>query len=143
VTCPGFQWFEIPCGSWILNTRVGATRESRNWVKVNARKIKEMLIELCTVVKQSKHQVSCNLNDEVAILNLKSTLYFGLDGVGVYIWQELSEPRVVSELCKAVLDRFDVDEDRCHADVIEFLTTLGDAGLIDFETSNMPVTRGG
>jgi hypothetical protein len=91
-----------------------------------------MLIELTTVVKQSKHQVSCNLNDEVAILNLKSTLYFGLDKVGAYIWQALSEPRSVSKLCKDVLDRYDVDEARCHSDVIEFLAKLDEAGLIEF-----------
>jgi len=81
-------------------------------------------IELSTVVKQSKHQISCNLDDEVAILNLKSTLYFGLDEVGAYIWQALSEPRAVNDLCKAVLDQFDVEEARCNTDVIEFLTEL-------------------
>ena len=99
-----------------------------------------MPIELSTVVKQSKHQVSCNLNDEVAILNLKSTLYFGLDEVGAYIWQALSEPRAVSELCKAVLDRFDVDEARCHTDVLEFLTKLDQAGLIEFVSSEVPAS---
>jgi Coenzyme PQQ synthesis protein D (PqqD) len=90
-----------------------------------------MPIELSTVVKQSKHQVSCNLDDEVAILNLKSTLYFGLDEVGAYIWQALSQPRAVSELCEAVLDQFDVAEARCNNDVIEFLTKLDQVGLIE------------
>ena len=99
-----------------------------------------MAIGLSTVVKQAKHQVSCNLNDEVAILNLKSTLYFGLDEVGAYIWQTLSEPRAVSELCKAVLDRFDVDEARCHTDVLEFLTKLDQAGLIEFVPSEVPAS---
>lgn len=91
-----------------------------------------MSIELSTVVKQTEHQVSCGLNGEVVILNLKSTLYFGLDKLGAYIWQELSEPRAVGDVCKAVLDRYDVDEARCHADVIEFLAKLRQAGLIDF-----------
>jgi Coenzyme PQQ synthesis protein D (PqqD) len=94
-------------------------------------------IELSTTVKQSKDQVSCDLNDEAAILNLKSTLYFGLDEVGAYIWQALSEPRTVCELCKAVLDRFDVDEARCHTDVLEFLTKLDQAGLIEFMPSEV------
>jgi hypothetical protein len=99
-----------------------------------------MAIELSTMVKQSKHQVSCDLNDEIAILNLKSTLYFGLDEVGAYIWQALSEPRAVSELCTAVLDRFDVDEARCHTDVFEFLTKLDQAGLIEFVPSEVPAS---
>jgi Coenzyme PQQ synthesis protein D (PqqD) len=90
-----------------------------------------MPIEPRTVVKQSKHQVFCNLDDEVAILNLKSTLYFGLDEVGAYIWQALSEPRAVNELCKGVLDQFDVEETRCNSDVIKFLTELDHAGLIE------------
>jgi Coenzyme PQQ synthesis protein D (PqqD) len=88
-------------------------------------------IELSTLLKQAEHQVSCNLNDEAVILNLKSTMYFGLDEVGAYIWQALSEPRAVSELCKAVLDQFDVSEARCKNDVIEFLTKLDQAGLIE------------
>jgi hypothetical protein len=96
-----------------------------------------MAIESSIVVKQSKDQVSCNLNDEMVILNLKSTLYFGLDEVGAYIWQALSEPRAVSELCKAVLDRFEVDEARCHTDVFEFLTQLDHAGLIESVPSDV------
>ena len=96
-----------------------------------------MLIELTTVVKQSKHQVWCNLSDEVAVLNLKSTLYFGLDKVAAHIWHTLSEPRTVGELCKGVLDLYDVDETRCHSDVIEFLVQLDEAGLIEF----LPVNK--
>jgi Coenzyme PQQ synthesis protein D (PqqD) len=99
-----------------------------------------MPIELSTVVVQSKDQVSCSLSDEVALLNLKSTLYFGLDEVGACIWQALSEPRPAVELCKAVLDRFEVDEAHCQADVLEFLTELKDAGLIEIMPSPPPVS---
>jgi hypothetical protein len=97
-----------------------------------------MPIELSTTVMQSKDQISCNLNDEVTVLNLKTTLYFGLDEVGAYIWQALTEPRTVSELYKAVLDRFDVDQSRCHTDVFQFLTKLDQAGLIEFAPSDPP-----
>ena len=100
-----------------------------------------MSIELSTVVKQTERQVSCNLNDDVVILNLKSTLYFGLDKLGAYIWEVLSEPRAVSEVCKAVLDRYDIDEARCQTDVIEFLAKLGEAGLIDFMPRDLRAGR--
>ena len=97
-----------------------------------------MLIELATIVKQSKHQVSCNLNDEIAILNLESTLYFGLDRVGAFIWETLREPRSVNEICKDVIDRYDVDEARCRSDVIQFLAKLDNAGLIDSLDPHQP-----
>jgi hypothetical protein len=93
-----------------------------------------MKIELATIVKQSKEQVSCNLNGEIAILNLKSTLYFGLDEVGACIWEAMGEPRKVKDVCKRVLERFDVGEEQCQADVIEFVGRLDEAGLIEIVT---------
>ena len=90
-----------------------------------------MKIELATIVKQSKEQVSCNLNGEIAILNLKSTLYFGLDEVGACVWEAISEPRKVSDVCKRVLERFDVGEEQCQADVLEFVGRLDQSGLIE------------
>ena len=90
-----------------------------------------MKIELATIVKQSTEQVSCNLNGEIAILNLKSTLYFGLDEVGACIWEAMGVPRKVSDVCKRVLERFDVGEEQCQADVLEFVGRLDEAGLIE------------
>jgi hypothetical protein len=90
-----------------------------------------MRIKLSTMVKQSIQQVSCNLNGEIAILNLKSTLYFGLDEVGACIWEATAEPRKVSELCERVLQRFNVGEQQCQADVIEFVGRLDEAGLLE------------
>jgi len=99
-----------------------------------ARKVDPMRIELSTMVKQSTQQVSCNLNGEIAILNLKSTLYFGLDEVGACIWEAMAEPKKVSELCERVLESFNVGEEQCQADVIEFVGRLDDAGLIEVMT---------
>ena len=90
-----------------------------------------MQIELSTIVKQSKDQVSCCLNDEVAILSLSSTLYFGLDEVGACIWQAMSEARSVEELGHIVLNSFEVDETQCYADILEFLAKLDQAELIE------------
>ena len=89
-----------------------------------------MKIELGTTVKQSTNQVSCNLNDEVAILNLESSLYFGLDEVGAYIWQAIREPTKVSDLCEQILERYDVEAEECRADVLEFIQKLDDAKLL-------------
>ncbi|MGA8172279.1 MAG: PqqD family protein [Methylocystis sp.] len=88
-----------------------------------------------TLVQQAKEQLSCPLNEEVAILNLKSTLYYSLEGVGPFIWQQLSEEKTVKEIVVAVVKRFDVDELQCEADVIAFLNELGAAGLIQTSDS--------
>jgi hypothetical protein len=107
--------------------------ESVQWVRESDWKGEEMKspIGLSTIVRQSKDQVSCSLNDEVALLNLKTTLYFGLNEVGASIWQALKEPTPAIELCRLVRDRFEVDETQCQTHVLEFLTNLEKAGLIE------------
>ena len=92
-----------------------------------------MPTNLSTIVKQSKDQASCCLNDEVAILNLQSAMYFGLDEVGAYIWQALNVPQPVGEICNMVLDSFEVDPERCRTDVLDFITKLEKEGLVELE----------
>ncbi len=56
-----------------------------------------------TLYKKSTRQVSCKINDEVAILDLERAIYFGLQGVGVHIWDSLEQPRSVDDLCASVM----------------------------------------
>lgn len=88
-------------------------------------------IDGSTLIRRAAHQVSCNLNDEVAILNLRSTLYFGLDDVGACVWDALAEPSRLEALCRAVAARFAVSEAACEPDVLAFLAALHEAGLIE------------
>jgi hypothetical protein len=90
-----------------------------------------MAIELATVVKQSSDQISCRLEDDVALLNLKTTLYFGIDEVGGFIWKMISKPITVAEICEAICEQYDVDEQGCRGDVIAFLHKLDEAGLVE------------
>src|SRR5689334_11719159 len=90
-----------------------------------------MSIEQSATFKKVPHQVSCSLNEEVAILNLNSSLYFGLDEVGAFVWNLLSEPRTIAQLSLAVTDHFEVNEGQCLADMRKFLTELTKAGLVE------------
>jgi predicted aldo/keto reductase-like oxidoreductase len=89
------------------------------------------MIELSTVLKKSTGQISCNLDEEIAILNLDKAVYFGLEGVGAQIWQALEEPRSVEELCKLIVDGFEVDPEQCQSDVLKFLHNMQQAGLVE------------
>ena len=90
-----------------------------------------IVLESATRLKQSDRQVSCNLNEEVAILNLDKAVYFGLAGVGAHIWQSLEQPRSVQEICKSITDNFEVSSAECQADVLKFLNQLQDVGLLE------------
>jgi hypothetical protein len=89
------------------------------------------MLDATTTVKKSEHQVSCNLDDEVAILETKSALYFGLNPVGAHIWQLLDQPSSVDHLCDSVMQHFDVEPTTCRTDILRFLGSLQQAGLVE------------
>jgi hypothetical protein len=86
-----------------------------------------------SIVVASKDQISCDLAGEAAILDLKKGIYFGLDEVGATVWGLLAEPRSVSEIQGALLERYDVDADRCARDLLGLLDELRMRGLIEVD----------
>lgn len=83
-----------------------------------------------SVVSATTEQVSCPLGDEAAILNLKNTVYYGLNPVGARVWNLLQQPRSVGELRDALLDEYDVEPERCEHDLLELLEKMRSEGLI-------------
>jgi hypothetical protein len=82
-------------------------------------------------VVASREQVSCDLGGEAAILNLKNSVYYGLDPVGARIWAMLQQPRSIGELRDAILLEFDVTPERCESDLFVLLEKLMAEGLIE------------
>jgi len=87
-------------------------------------------LSIHSIVIASPEQVSCPLGDESAILNLKNTVYYGLNPVGARVWNLLQQARSVGELRDALLDEYDVEEVRCERDLLELLERMRVEGLI-------------
>lgn len=84
-----------------------------------------------TIVRKSARHVACEFNGEVVMLQLDKGRYFGLQGVGTAIWNNLDEARSVEEVCDDVAAQFDVDPAVCRNHALTFLASLQEAGLID------------
>lgn len=82
-------------------------------------------------VVAAREQVSSDLGGEVAILDLKSGIYYGLDAVGAQIWSLLQEPRTVEEIRDVLVREYEVDDERCERDLVALLQSLADEGLIE------------
>jgi len=82
----------------------------------------------------SKDQVSCDLAGEAAILNLKNSVYYGLDPVGARVWSLIQEPKTLAEIRDTLLGIYDVDSLRLESDLRALLTELAEQGLIDIQT---------
>lgn len=83
-----------------------------------------------SVVIATPEQVSCSLGDEAAILNLKNTIYYGLDSVGARVWNLLQQPRSVIELRDTLVEEYAVDAENCEKDLLELLEKMREEGLI-------------
>ena len=88
-------------------------------------------LSLHTIVVATSEQVSCPLGEESAILNLKNSVYYGMNPVGARVWDLLKQPKSVTELRNALLEEFEVDEARCGGDLLALLETMRSEGLIE------------
>jgi hypothetical protein len=86
-----------------------------------------------STVVAAKDQVSSDLGGEVAILDLKAGVYYGLDAVGARIWSLIQEPRTVNEIRDILLQEYEVEPERCERDLLVLLQRLADERIIEVE----------
>lgn len=87
-----------------------------------------------TVVKIADGQLSTLLGDEVVILGIDESAYYGLSGVGAFIWEHLKIPQRVADLLDAILAEHSVDKAQCEQDLLTLLTDLANNGLITLDS---------
>lgn len=90
-----------------------------------------VLISADSIVVASPQQVSCALGDESAILNVSTTIYYGLNSVGTRVWHLLQAPKSVAEIRDALVDEFEVEAGRCERDLLDLLEKMQAEGLIE------------
>lgn len=99
-------------------------------------------LSLQTTVMVSSQQVSCPLGDESAILNLKNSVYYGMNPVGATVWNLLKEPKTVAEIRDAIIEEYEVGEERCEQDLFVLLEEMRREGLIEVRGDERGVVTG-
>ena len=85
-----------------------------------------------TVTPASDIHVS--LVDDVAIiLNLDSAEYHTLNPVGQFIWKLLTPENTLSTIQSAMCTKYGVPEDTAREDLLDLVTQLRRAGLVQLE----------
>lgn len=84
-----------------------------------------------SVVVASREQVSCELGPEAAILNMKNSVYYGLNPVGASIWRLLQEPRSIGEIRDAIANEYEVEKERASKDLLRLVKELVAEGLVE------------
>lgn len=95
-----------------------------------------------TVVVATKNEVSCKLGEEAAILGLKNSVYYGLNGVGARIWELLREPKSLEDVQTAIVSEYDVSAEQAEKDLVQFLRGMLAEGLIEISGPDGPPHSG-
>ena len=90
-------------------------------------------VNIYSRISRKQNNLSSGIDNEVVILNVDKGEYNGLDEIGSDIWNLLESPLVLSDLVTAMMKKYDVDQQQCTIDVIEFISELENAGLIQIE----------
>ena len=84
-----------------------------------------------TCIVLSSEQVSCDLDGEAAIVNLKNGVYYGLDPVGARVWNLLRTPITFAQLLDALLSVYAVERLTLESDIRKFLNQLAEQELVE------------
>ena len=87
-------------------------------------------ITLNTKIVQAKDVVSEELGSEVVMLRVESNAYYSTNDIGAEIWKRIAQPVLVQNLVADLMQEFDVDEEQCAQDVIQFLNYAFDEGTV-------------
>jgi len=88
-----------------------------------------------SIARIANEVVSCDLDGEAAILNVRTGVYYGLDEVGASVWRIMREPRTLAEIIKRITSEYDVDPPQCENDLISLLSELAKHGLVEISES--------
>jgi hypothetical protein len=83
------------------------------------------------IIKVSDTVLSSQLGDESVILDHQHGLYFGLEGVGSFVWEKIQEKEMtVAQIKEAVAEEFDADDATIETDLNTLLAQLKEEQLI-------------
>lgn len=94
------------------------------------------MIQSNAVLVAAPDQVSCDIGNQMAILNLKSGIYYGLDSVGSRVWELVQEPRPIGEIEAKLVAEYDVEPARLQPELRGLCDELAEAGLIEIRDEN-------
>lgn len=69
--------------------------------------------------------------EETFVVEPREGMLHMLDGVGPFVWRELSRPRTLAEIVEGLCAEFDVDAARARRDAERFLKELSERRLAE------------
>lgn len=83
------------------------------------------------IVVQNKDIDVSDLNGEKVMMNIDKGEYFSLNSLGSRIWEIIDKPKKINEVINTLLEEYEVSEEECRENVMNFLGVLKHVDLIN------------
>ena len=70
------------------------------------------------------------LQGDLLAIDQEAGYCYSMNPSAARIWELTAKPTRVSAICAILCDEFGVDQEQCQGDVVDFLSTLADSGLM-------------
>ena len=84
-----------------------------------------------TVLSRKPNLLFNVIDDEVVMLSIENSEYYGMEKVGSRIWELLEKPLSFGELVEYLMDEYDITKEKCIEDSVSFLEDLVEKKLIE------------
>ena len=83
------------------------------------------------VRKSTEHILTSEVGDELVMMDIESGQYITLNKVASIIWQQLEKPIKVNDLVLMLIKKFEVSEEECTKETLEYLNKLNLLNVLD------------
>lgn len=88
------------------------------------------IVDPATVIAVEQDVVGCALGEGSALLNLKTKIYYSLNEVGAFVWNEMSVPVSFEHLCSRVEREFNAAPGQVRDDLANLVAQMDAVGLV-------------
>src|SRR5690606_9304779 len=81
-------------------------------------------------IERNSNIFAADVDDEMVMMDGEQGMYFGLNSVARTIWELLEQPRECGDLLSRLQEVYEVDAERCRAEVEPFLRKMLEKRLI-------------
>ena len=83
-----------------------------------------------TILSRREGLMTADMNGSAVMMDVVTGKYYNLGQVGGRIWELLEEPMTLAALVKKLTAEYDVSAEQCRTDILPFLNTLLERGLL-------------
>ena len=63
----------------------------------------------------------CAVGEDAALLDMRTNIYYTLNGVGSYIWKAIQKPTTLANICASIESQFNTNGREINADVLALI----------------------